>query len=114
VATDEDEQLAQAYGFKKSNGERTSQNFELNGKRYSARGFTIPATGQTKKFNQPYSVCVREELPIGGKVALAVLTPVTVAADGVLALLTVGGVIVLAPFAAIGIGGFFTMRAMDR
>lgn len=113
-ATDEDEQLAQSYGFKKSNGERTSQNFELNGKRYSAKGFTMPATGQTKKFNQPYSVRVREELPTGGKAALALLTPVTVAADGALVLLGVAGAIVLAPFAVIGVSGFLTMMAMDK
>ena len=46
--------------------------------------------------------------------ALVLLTPVTVAADGALVLLGVAGAIVLAPFVAIGMGGYLTARAVDR
>lgn len=112
-ADTEDLQLAQSYGFEQRAGERASLRFELHGKRYNAKGFVMPAAGQVKQFNQPYSVSVREELPIGGKAALALLTPVTIAADGAIVLLGVGATIVLLPFAAVGMGGFLTMRALD-
>lgn len=102
-ATDTDEQLAQSYGFRKRKGEGASMTFALGGKRYSAKGFTVPATGQIKQFNMPYSVSIREELPTGGKAALTLLTPVTVAADGALVILGVAGAIALIPFAAIAV-----------
>lgn len=99
-ASEQHQQLAQSYGFMARKGERASLSFSLTGKRYSAKGFTAP-TGQAKQFNQPYSVDVEEELPIGGKAALALLTPVTVAADGALVVLGIA----LLPLLAIGAGG---------
>ena len=65
-ATDADEQLARSYEFRKRKGEGASLSFALGGKRYSAKGFTLPATGKIKQFNKPYSVSIREELPAGG------------------------------------------------
>ena len=70
----------------------------------------MPAAGQVKQFNRPYNVSIREELPIGGKAALALLTPVTVAADGVVVLLGIA----LVPFLAIGAGGVMAIMLSGK
>lgn len=84
----EDQWIAQALGF--SDGEKGGMDrlFSLSGKRYSAQGFTMPPS-LAKAFNKNYSVRVDEELPSGGKRALMLLTPLTVAADGVLTILSI-------------------------
>ncbi|PLT15980.1 MULTISPECIES: hypothetical protein [Ralstonia] len=87
-SSDDDLKLAKSYGFEVASSSQPHLNFDLSGKRYSAKGFKAPE-GLTKKLNQSYSVDVREELPLGGKAALVLLTPVTVAADGAVVLLTI-------------------------
>lgn len=109
-ATDDDMHFAQSLGFESRKREAASLPFGLVGKRYSAKGFTMPAAGQVKQFNRPYNVSIREELPIGGKAALALLTPVTVAADGVVVLLGIA----LVPFLAIGAGGVMAIMLSGK
>ncbi|WP_296225550.1 hypothetical protein [Ralstonia sp. UBA689] len=103
-ANDEDQRLAQSFGFAKESSGRMTQSFKLSGKRYSAKGFVMPSA-LAKKFNQSYSVNIREELPTGGKAALVLLTPLTVAADGVLTLLAI-------PLVPLGIAGAATAAAI--
>lgn len=98
-ASSEDQQRAQAFGFSKNPDGRMTQSFLLSGKRYSAKGFTMPSA-LAKKFNQTYSVQIREELLSAGKAALVLLTPLTVAADGVLTLLAIP----LVPLGAVAAG----------
>jgi hypothetical protein len=61
------------------------KSYSLEGTRYLAGKFTLPE--QMQKLNQTYTIKVREAQPIGGKAALALLTPLTVTADGVVILL---------------------------
>ena len=104
-ASSEDQRLAQSYGFSKNASGPMTQSFLLSGKRYSAKGFTMPSA-LAKKFNQTYSVQIREEVPTGGKAALVLLTPLTVAADGVLTLLSI-------PLVPLGIAGMAAATAMN-
>ncbi|MDY7507716.1 hypothetical protein [Ralstonia wenshanensis] len=104
-AGSEDQQRAQSLGFSKGADGHMTQTFLLSGKRYSAKGFTLPSA-LAKKFNQTYSVQIREELPTGGKAALVLLTPLAIAADGVLSLLAV-------PLVPLGLAGLATVSAMN-
>lgn len=91
-ATEDDVRLAQAFEFSKR-GKAMYLPVKLSGKRYSAENFSMPAS-QARALNRPYEVRIREELPAGGKAALVLLTPLTVAADGALILFSIP----LAPF----------------
>lgn len=73
--------LASQYGFRTA-GKKMWRHLKMSGKRYQA-GSSLEAI-EEKRLNTPYVVDVRETLPPGGKRALALLTPVTVAADGAL------------------------------
>lgn len=87
AATDEEKTAARAAGFKvSSSGEIYSEAY-ISGQRYAAGGFKIPADVQ--KLNQEYVIQVSEEQARGAKVLGYALTPVTVAADGVLMLLAI-------------------------
>lgn len=92
-ASDDNLRLAQGFGFSR-NGKSMDLSMELSGKRYSAGTFSMPAS-QARALNRPYEVRIREEQPGAGRAALVLLTPLTVAADGVLLLLTIP----LVPFA---------------
>jgi hypothetical protein len=59
----------------------------LEGTRYSAEGF--PAIAKTQEFTRPYVVSIREQESSSRLAGKILLTPITVAADGVLIL---GGV----------------------
>jgi outer membrane lipoprotein-sorting protein len=88
-------------GFSKTySGTQTSRRIELNGKRYSAKGFDASKVDQ-KLLRNSYEVSVREKNPFNAAKALYVLTPITVAADGVMTLLTVP----LLPFLIIALAG---------
>jgi hypothetical protein len=69
-------------------GTQMHRDIELNGKRYSAKGFDASKVDQ-KLLVKTYEVSVREKNTFNAAKALYVLTPITVAADGVLTLLTV-------------------------
>ncbi|MFB9160300.1 hypothetical protein ACFFT9_21885, partial [Chromobacterium violaceum] len=69
--------------------------YKVRGTRYLAKGFELPAS--VSKFNHDYEIIVRESHSPGVKRAMVLLTPVTLAMDGVLVL----GGIVLAPVALI-------------
>lgn len=103
-AGDQSQQLAQSFGFSKASGGRMTLSFNLSGTRYSAKEFTMPSA-LAKQFNQSYSVDIREELPPGGKSALVLLTPLTVAADGVLNILAI-------PLVPLGVAGLVAASAM--
>ncbi len=105
-AGNDDKQLARSYGFLPEYGGMRSLQLEVkvSGKRYSAGGFTMPSA-LAKDLNQSYSVNIREELPTGGKAALVLLTPLTVAADGVLTVLAVPLVVLAIPFIPMFIAG---------
>ncbi|WP_233874760.1 hypothetical protein [Paraburkholderia adhaesiva] len=77
--------IASQYDFRTA-GKKMWRNLNLSGKRYQAGSFQ--GAGDQKHLNTPYIVNVKEELPRGGKRALVLLTPVTVAADGVLMILS--------------------------
>ncbi len=83
-----------AYGVRDSSV-ALQRTFVLRGKRYAAGKFALPP--QATPLNQSYTIAVDEQQPVGGKAALAVLTPITVAADGALVLLAIP----LIPVAAI-------------
>ncbi|EHP41852.1 hypothetical protein OR16_18716 [Cupriavidus basilensis OR16] len=90
AATEDERKQAGELGFKaasRNENPSLSRAYRLAGKRYSAAKFAMP--GQAKQLNQAYAIDVREEKPIGAKAALAVFTPVTVAADGVMYLLSI-------------------------
>jgi len=60
---------------------------KMQGKRYSAEKFPMNETRQT--LNKQYIVNISEEQSSGEKASKALLTPVTVTADGVLTLITI-------------------------
>lgn len=76
-------QVAIAAGFDSSG---ISMNGELSGMRYDANGVHPPANLQ---LNQEYEVTISAEQTSGEKAAKALLTPITVTADGVVVLVTV-------------------------
>ncbi|MGO4282430.1 hypothetical protein SAMN05216321_12040 [Cupriavidus sp. OV038] len=87
--TAEEVALAVALGFPKNCGtERCgAAQYTIKGKRYAAGDtkYPDPAT----PLNQSYTIPVREELGAGARNALVLLTPVAVAADGVLVLVAI-------------------------
>ena len=75
--------------------------FSLTGTRYSAKNFNIPASTGTMLHitRMPLNkIIVSETMPIGEKAALMLLTPLTVAADGVIFL---GDTILISVFISI-------------
>jgi hypothetical protein len=84
-ASDEQRKIAMSAGFVSPD---LTLSGHLKGVRYSAKGFPFPAA-QTQGFAHRYDASVREER---SKTAKVLLTPVTVAADGVLIL---GGLFLL-------------------
>jgi hypothetical protein len=60
---------------------------QLQGTRYAADNFKMPSNLQA--LNRPYEVSVREELPTQSNKPLVLLTPLTLAADGVLFLFAI-------------------------
>lgn len=87
--SDEQRALAKAAGFE-DGGRGWSKRIELKGTRYSAERFAGPTS---QKFNQDYTVTVREDASPGVTALKVAATPVTVLADGALAL----GAVVLLP-----------------
>ncbi|WP_156811389.1 hypothetical protein [Cupriavidus sp. USMAHM13] len=90
AVSDEARSQAAALGFKAGGqGDKPSltRAYHLSGTRYSAAKFELP--GEAKQLNQAYEVHVSAAKSIGAKKALVLLTPVTVAADGVLSLLSI-------------------------
>jgi hypothetical protein len=87
---------AQSLGFHPL-GDRLSQGGHLEGRRYSAVGFPMSAAPQT--FNHPYEVTLLEDQTTQEKDAKVLLTPLTIAADGVIAVGTLAFVIVTLPIA---------------
>lgn len=82
-------------GFKpNSTGDQLEYSATINGTRYLAGDVKVP---QTAYFRQPYTLQVTEPEGAGAKLGKVALTPVTLAVDGVSAVL--GGV-VLMPFYA--------------
>jgi hypothetical protein len=90
-ATQEECEQAELLGFKvpatPGGDVQRVRKYYLQGKRYDAGDFQLPS--QATLLNQSYEVSVRETMPIGGRAALALLTPVAVAADGTLILLAI-------------------------
>lgn len=99
TATPEERQDARRMGFYPYGGKDDAavmrNRYTIHGKRYAAGKFALPPLA--RPLNQTYAITVREQKPVGGKAALALLTPVTLAADGVLVILAVP----LIPVAAI-------------
>lgn len=94
--SDEEKMLLEKSGFKLVRGDKEwRKKFNMAGHRYDARGFALPE--QMVPFNKDYKVVVIEETPPGFKRTKMLLTPVTLAVDGVL---TVGAVL-LAPVALV-------------
>lgn len=83
---------ALADGFKKESG-YLEEDGTISGKRYLPNEVTPSSVPQA--FNRPYQVTVTEKLSAVGKGAKLALSPITMAADGVLGLLGVA----LFPFA---------------
>jgi len=81
-ANDEEFAQAESLGFTGSKTEARLR-YDLRGKRYSASGFDMPAG--LKQLNRSYEVSV-VEWHKGLKQAMVLLTPLTVAADGVIVL----------------------------
>ena len=84
---DERHQAAQM-GFELRGGTFSYQKNALSGKRYAAQGFDASQVDK-KYLSKTYPVTVREKNAFNGKKALYVLTPITVAADGVLTILAI-------------------------
>jgi len=76
-----------AAGFKRTKLDQISLSGKMQGKRYSAKKFTTNKTHQT--LNKQYVVNISEEQSSGEKASKALLTPITVTADGVLTLITI-------------------------
>jgi hypothetical protein len=78
-----DQALMQTYGFTGAD----KKVIELRGTRYNAGNFEMPSNLQP--LNQPYQVAVTEQLSTQSKKPLVLLTPLALAADGVLVLIGV-------------------------
>lgn len=83
----------------------------LRGKRYSANGEKPTLTEYY--LNKRYSISVEAEQSYGRKAANIAATPITVAADGVVAIGTAAVVIVCIPFALAGLGFALGALATD-
>lgn len=106
-ASADDQQAATADGFTAAQAGLVLEG-EIAGKRYSAEGFAGNDSAARQTFNERYSVYIEESPSAVGMGMRILATPVTVAADGVLAL---GGV-VLAPFVLIAIQASGGLRIM--
>jgi len=80
-----EEKQAWALGFPGTTNGHFHGGLSLQGIRYSAQGFNMPV--RATQLNQSYTVKVREQVPAtGARKALVLLTPLTVAMDGVIML----------------------------
>lgn len=86
-ASEQDKAEAIAAGFRRTVQGQITFNGKMQGKRYSAEKFTTNKTHQT--LNKQYVVNISEEQSSGEKASKALLTPVTVTADGVLTIITI-------------------------
>ena len=91
TASSEQKEKALAAGFKALPSGDLNFNGTLKGTRYAANG--VQATSPTQKLRKQYTINVSAEKSAGGKAAnkagKLLLTPITLAADGVLILLAV-------------------------
>ncbi|WP_295550887.1 hypothetical protein [uncultured Pseudacidovorax sp.] len=94
--------LAKEAGFDEA-GSGWSKRVELRGTRYSADRFTGPVS---QRFNQDYTVLVREDASPGVTALKVAATPVTVLADGALAL----GAVALLPVFLVVLAGSRGLR----
>lgn len=78
----EEVEQAMGLGFKPRKNGGYFQYIELSGTRYDSGG--IQATAPSQRLNKTYTITVRVDHTASDYAARAVLTPVTVAADGVL------------------------------
>ncbi len=90
-ASPEQRDKAIAAGFKVLNSGDLSYNGTLNGTRYAANG--VHATAASQKLRKSYTITISAEKSAGAKAASTagklLLTPITLAADGVLIILAV-------------------------
>ncbi|GAB7542047.1 hypothetical protein [Cupriavidus sp. 8B] len=105
AAAEDAQQQATALGFKRSgrggSDDMLSRSYYMEGKRYRAGRFAM--SDRAKQLNQTYTISVNVERAVGGKAALALLTPITVAADGAIFLLAI-------PLAPIAVGVMAAMK----
>lgn len=101
-ATQEQKDEALAAGFKASPSGVLSYNGSLSGTRYAANG--IQATTASQKLRKTYTITISAEKSAGSKAASTagklLLTPITLAADGVLILVAVPLLLIVAIGAA--------------
>jgi hypothetical protein len=83
-----EKQQAALMGFEVWGESFSYQKIALSGKRYAAKGFEASKVDK-KYLSKAYSVTVRDKNAFNGKKILYVLTPITVAADGVLTILAI-------------------------
>jgi hypothetical protein len=97
-ATAEQKEKALAAGFRALPSGDLNANGTLTGTRYAANG--VQATSPTQKLRKPYTVNVSAEKSAGSKAASTagklLLTPITLAADGVLILVAVPLLLIVA------------------
>ena len=101
-ASPEQQEKAMAAGFKALPSGELSYNGTLNGTRYAANG--IQATAAAQKLRKTYTINISAEKTAGAKAASKagklLLTPITLAADGVLILVAVPMLLIVAIGAA--------------
>lgn len=96
-ATPEEEAQAVASGFLREGSSRKPiLRGVLEGTRYDAKGVTLPAHSSLT-LNRPYRIEVESEFSAAEKSVRVLATPIAVAADGALILVTVAGGILLLP-----------------
>ena len=97
-ATQKQKEKALAAGFKASPSGMLSYNGSLSGTRYAANG--IQATTASQKLRKTYTITISAEKSAGSKAASTagklLLTPITLAADGVLILVAVPLLLIVA------------------
>lgn len=96
-APDDIRRRAAELGFARS-GQLLTLDEEIAGKVFNAGNDNVAA--HVQRFNRPYSIQVRQRLSAGQKIALLPLTPLTLAADGVVVIGQVPLIILIAPFLA--------------
>jgi hypothetical protein len=102
--TPEQIEKAKQFGFDTLANQVPFKNITLKGKRYDAKGFDMSKVDK-KLLHNWYRVTVNEKTPVNVKKVFYVLTPITVAADGVLTLLSIPlWPLAMAAVGAIGVG----------
>ncbi len=87
-ATADQMRQSKELGFTLKGSSEAMKLFELAGKRYSAKGFDSSNVNK-KLLRRSYEVTVREKKSSDAKKLLYVLTPITVAADGLLSIMAI-------------------------